>query len=541
MNPSSGKPAAPNERKQRFTTLGGIPLKAVYTEGDLVGPDPEASIGFPGEFPYTRGIYPTMYRGRLWTIRQYAGFGTAAQSNERFRYLLSRGQTGLSVAFDLPTQIGHDSDHPRAAGEVGKVGVAIDSLEDMETLFDGIPLESVSTSMTINSTAAILLALYVAVAKKQGANLQKLSGTVQNDILKEYIARGTYIYPPRPAMRIVTDLFSWCRTELPAWNTISISGYHIREAGSTAAQEVAFSLADAIAYVEAAIAAGQGIDEFAPRLSFFFNAHNDLLEEIAKYRAARRLWAHLMRDRFGASDPSSMMLRFHVQTAGSSLTAQQPENNIVRVAIQALGAVLGGCQSLHTNALDEALALPTEDAALLALRTQQIVAHETGVTNTVDPVGGSYAIEKLTDQIESRAKDYIQKIDALGGMLRAIETGYVQGEIQKAAYEYQRAIERGEQIVVGVNRFVAEKELSVPTLRIDPDLERAQIERVRALRARRDSAQAAAAVAIVEARARSGENLMPAIAAAVEAFATVGEISDALRRVFGEYTESVVL
>jgi methylmalonyl-CoA mutase N-terminal domain/subunit len=541
VNPSSTKPPTSNGRKQRFTTLGGIPLKTVYTQEDLAGRDPEASVGFPGEFPYTRGIYPTMYRGRLWTMRQYAGFGTAAQSNERFRYLLTKGQTGLSIAFDLPTQIGHDSDHPRAAGEVGKVGVAIDSLEDMETLFDGIPLENVSTSMTINSTAAILLALYVAVAKKQGANLQKLSGTVQNDILKEYIARGTYIYPPRPAMRIVTDLFSWCRTELPAWNTISISGYHIREAGSTAAQEIAFALADAIAYADAAIATGQAIDEFAPRLSFFFNAHNDLLEEIAKYRAARRLWAHLMRDRFGARDPTSMMLRFHVQTAGSSLTAQQPENNIVRVAIQALAAVLGGCQSLHTNALDEALALPTEDAALLALRTQQIVAHETGVTNTVDPVGGSYAIEKLTDEIESRAKEYIQKIDALGGMLRAIEIGYVQGEIQKAAYDYQRAIERGEQIVVGVNQFVAEKEMSVPTLRIDPELERAQVERVRALRARRDSAQAAAAVAAVEARARTGENLMPAIAAAVEALATVGEISDALRRVFGEYTESVVL
>jgi methylmalonyl-CoA mutase N-terminal domain/subunit len=490
MSPAPSKPAAPGERKQRFTTLGGIPLKAAYTQEDLAGCDSDASVGFPGEFPYTRGIYPTMYRGRLWTMRQYAGFGTAAQSNERFRYLLAKGQTGLSVAFDLPTQIGHDSDHPRAAGEVGKVGVAIDSLEDMEALFDGIPLDSVSTSMTINSTAAILLALYFAVAKRQGANLQKLSGTVQNDILKEYIARGTYIYPPRPAMRIVTDLFSWCRTELPAWNTISISGYHIREAGSTAAQEIAFALGDAIAYADAAIATGQAIDEFAPRLSFFFNAHNDLLEEIAKYRAARRLWAHLMRERFGARDPNSMMLRFHVQTAGSSLTAQQPENNIVRVAIQALGAVLGGCQSLHTNALDEALALPTEDAALLALRTQQIVAHETGVTNTVDPVGGSYAIEKLTYEIETRAKDYIQKIDALGGMLRAIEIGYVQGEIQKAAYEYQRAIERSEQIVVGVNQFVAEKEISVPTLRIDPEIERAQVEGVHALRARRNSAQA---------------------------------------------------
>ena len=545
MNPppdqTAEKAAAPSERKERFTTLGGIPLKAAYTQEDIAGQDAEASIGITGEFPYTRGIYPTMYRGRLWTMRQYAGFGTAAQSNQRYRYLLAKGQTGLSVAFDLPTQIGMDSDHPRAAGEVGKVGVAIDSIEDMETLLDGIPLERVSTSMTINSTAAILLVLYVAVAKKQGANLQKLSGTVQNDILKEYIARGTYIYPPRPAMRIVTDLFAWCRTELPAWNTISISGYHIREAGSTAVQEVAFTLADAIAYVDAAVATGQAVDEFAPRLSFFFNAHNDLLEEIAKYRAARRLWAHLMRERFGARNPASCMLRFHAQTAGSSLTAQQPENNVVRVAIQALAAVLGGCQSLHTNALDEALALPTENAALLALRTQQIIAHETGVANTVDPLGGSYAIEKLTDEIESRAKLYIAKIDALGGMLRAIETGYVQGEIQKAAYEYQRAIERKEQIVVGVNQFVAEKETPIPTLRIDPDNERAQIERVRALRSRRDSARAAAAVAEVERRARSGENLMPAIADAVEAFATVGEISDALRRVFGEYTESVVL
>jgi len=545
MNPPADKvtekTAAKAERKDRFTTLGGIPLKTVYTEEDLAGQNPEETIGTPGEFPYTRGIYPTMYRGRLWTMRQYAGFGTAAQSNERFRYLLAKGQTGLSVAFDLPTQIGLDSDHARAAGEVGRTGVAIDSLEDMETLFDQIPLDRVSTSMTINATAAILLALYAAVAKKQGADLRTLSGTVQNDILKEFIARGTYIYPPRPSMRIVTDLFAWCRTELPAWNTISISGYHIREAGSTAAQEVAFALADAIAYVDAAIAAGLGVDEFAPRISFFFNAHNDLLEEISKYRAARRLWAHLMRERFGAVEPASMMLRFHVQTAGSSLTAQQPENNIVRVAIQALGAVLGGCQSLHTNAMDEALALPTESAALLALRTQQIIAHETGVTNTVDPVGGSYAIETLTGEIESRAKEYIARIDALGGVLRAIETGYVQGEIQRAAYEYQRAVERREQIVVGVNQFVAEKETPIPTMRVDPELERAQIERVRALRHRRDSARAAAAVAEVERRARAGENLMPAIAASVDAYATVGEISDALRRVFGEYTESVVL
>jgi methylmalonyl-CoA mutase N-terminal domain/subunit len=528
-------------REKRFLTLGGIPLNAVYTEQDIAGDDLEGSVGYPGEFPFTRGIYPTMYRGRFWTMRQYAGFGSAAQSNERYRYLLAKGQTGLSVAFDLPTQIGLDSDHPRAAGEVGKVGVAIDSLEDMETLLNGIPLERVSTSMTINSTAAILLALYVAVAKKQGANLEKLSGTIQNDILKEYIARGTYIYPPRPAMRIVTDLFAWCRTELPAWNTISISGYHIREAGSTAVQEVAFTLADAIAYVDAAIGAGLAVDEFAPRLSFFFNAHNDLLEEIAKFRAARRLWARLMRERFGAREPASLMLRFHAQTAGSSLTAQQPENNIVRVAVQALAAVLGGCQSLHTNGLDEALALPTEDAALLALRTQQVIANETGVTNTVDPVGGSYLIEKLTDEIETQAKQYIAKIDALGGMLRAIETGYVQGEIQKAAYEYQKAVESGEQIVVGVNQFVAEKEVPIPILRIDPELERTQVERLRSLRVRRNSAAAASRVAEVEARARSGENMVPAICAAVEALATVGEISDAMRRVFGEYTESVVL
>ena len=421
------------------------------------------------------------------------------------------------------------------------MGVAICSLEDMERLFDGIPLGQVSTSMTINSTAAILLALYAAVARRQGADLRTLSGTVQNDILKEYIARGTYIYPPRPAMRIVTDMFAWCRTELPAWTTISISGYHIREAGSTAAQEVAFTLADAIAYVEAATAAGLAVDEFAPRLSFFFNAHNDLLEEIAKYRAARRLWAHIMRERFGAKDPRSMMLRFHAQTAGSSLTAQQPENNIVRVAIQTLAAVLGGCQSLHANALDEALALPTEQAALLALRTQQVLAHETGVANTVDPVGGSYAIERLTDEIEQLARQSIEKIDALGGMLRAIETGYVQREIQKAAYQYQTEVERGERVVVGVNRFRTEKATPIATLQVDPAIEREQSARLAALRARRDAARAAATVNEVESRARSGENLMPAIAAAVEAYATVGEISDALRRVFGEHQESVAL
>jgi methylmalonyl-CoA mutase N-terminal domain/subunit len=523
------------------TTLSGLPVKTVYTPEDLTDFDPQSSLGSPGEFPYTRGIHPTMYRGKLWTMRQYAGFGTARQSNARYRYLLAQGQTGLSVAFDLPTQMGFDSDHPRARGEVGKVGVAICSLEDMQALFEGIPLAGVSTSMTINSTAAILLALYVAVARQQGASLEKLSGTVQNDILKEYIARGTYIYPPRPAMRIVTDVFAWCKEELPSWATISISGYHIREAGSTAAQEVGFALGDAIAYVDAAISAGLRVDDFAPRLSFFFNAHSDLLEEIAKYRAARRLWAQLMRDRFGARDPRSMMLRFHAQTAGSSLTAQQPENNIVRVAMQALAAVLGGCQSLHANALDEALALPTEDAARLALRTQQILAHESGVANTVDPVGGSYAIEHLTNELEAGARACIERIDALGGMLRAIETGYVQREIQKAAYEFQQSVERHDRIIVGVNRYRTERQEPIPILRIDPAVEQEQIGHLRALRARRDAARAAKAVADVESRARSGENLMPVILSAVEAYATVGEISDAMRRVFGEHQETLAL
>ena len=539
MSDTKTKPVA--ERKEHFTTLSGLPIDHLYTPDDLAGTDPETSIGYPGEFPYTRGIYPTMYRGRLWTMRQYAGFGTAIESNQRYRYLLSKGQAGLSVAFDLPTQIGMDSDHPLALGEVGKVGVAIDSLEDMETLFDGIPLEKVSTSMTINATAAILLCLYVAVAKKQGANLEKISGTVQNDVLKEYIARGTYIYPVRPAMRIVTDIFAWCRDNLPKWNTISISGYHIREAGSTAIQEVAFTLADGIAYVQAALDAGLAVDEFAPQLSFFFNAHSDLLEEIAKYRAARRLWAKIMRDRFGAKDSRSLLLRFHAQTAGSSLTAQQPENNIVRVAIQALAAALGGCQSLHTNSLDEALALPTEDAALIALRTQQIVSHETGVTNTIDPAAGSYAIERLTNDIEQGAVDYISKIDAMGGMLRAIESGFVQGEIQKAAYDFQRAVESKQQIIVGVNDFLAQEERTIPTLRIEPEIERSQIARLNALRAKRDSAKARAALDELQRRASTTENLLPAILNAVEAHATVGEISDTLRRVFGEYQESVVI
>jgi methylmalonyl-CoA mutase N-terminal domain/subunit len=539
MSDTRTKP--PAERKEHFTTLSGLPIDRLYTQENLSGTDPGGSIGYPGEFPYTRGIYPTMYRGRLWTMRQYAGFGTAVESNQRYRYLLSKGQAGLSVAFDLPTQIGMDSDHPLALGEVGKVGVAIDSLEDMETLFDNIPLEKVSTSMTINATAAILLCLYVAVAKKQGANLAKISGTVQNDVLKEYIARGTYIYPVRPAMRIVTDIFAWCRDHLPKWNTISISGYHIREAGSTAIQEIAFTLADGIAYVQAALDAGLAVDEFAPQLSFFFNAHSDLLEEIAKYRAARRLWAKIMRDRFGAKDSRSLLLRFHAQTAGSSLTAQQPENNIVRVAIQALAAALGGCQSLHTNSMDEALALPTEDAALIALRTQQILAHETGVTNTIDPVAGSYAIEHLTNEIEQGAIEYISKIDAMGGMLRAIESGFVQGEIQKAAYDFQRAVESKEQIIVGVNDFIAEEERTIPTLRIEPEIERSQIARLNALRAKRDSARTKSALAELQRRAATTENLLPAILTAVEAHASVGEISDSLRRVFGEYQESVVI
>jgi methylmalonyl-CoA mutase N-terminal domain/subunit len=543
MSPDSKNRPAVAQQKSASPT--GLPMEPVIGPGDLAGWDAERDLGFPGQFPFTRGVYPTMYRGRLWTMRQYAGFGSALESNRRYRFLLDQGQTGLSIAFDLPTQIGMDSDRPLALGEVGKVGVAIDSLEDMQTLLDGIPLERISTSMTINSTAAILLALYVAVAKQQGASLARLAGTVQNDILKEYIARGTYIYPLRPAMRIVTDIFSWCRRELPNWNAISISGYHIREAGSTDVQEVAFTLANAIAYVEAAIASGLQVDEFAPQISFFFNSHNEFLMQIAKFRAARRLWARTMRDRFGAKDPRSLMLRFHAQTAGSSLTAQQPENNLVRVALQSLAAVLGGCQSLHSNGLDEALALPTERSALLALRTQQIIAQETGVANTVDPVAGSYAIEKLTNEIESAAQDYILKIDALGGMLRAIEAGYPQMEIQKAAYEYQQAVERGEQIVVGVNRFQAPSQdkrgQSVPTLRIDPEIERSQVARLNALRARRDAAKSRATLDEVERRARSGENLMPAILAAVEAYATVGEISDALRRAFGEYRESVVI
>jgi methylmalonyl-CoA mutase N-terminal domain/subunit len=533
--------AAPRERREHFETSSGIQLPTDFNPSNTEPFDYDRDLGDPGDFPYTRGVRRNMYRGRLWTMRQYAGYATAEESNARYKFLLSQGTTGLSVAFDLPTQIGLDSDDPLAAGEVGKVGVAIDSLEDMERLFDGIPLGSVSTSMTINATAAVLLCLYVAVAKRQGVTPDKLQGTIQNDILKEYIARGTYIYPPAPSLRLVTDIFAYCAAEVPNWNTISISGYHIREAGSTAVQEVAFTLADAIAYVEAALGAGLKVDEFAPRLSFFFNAHNNLLEEVAKFRAARRLWARLMRERFHARDARSQMLRFHTQTAGSTLTAQQPEVNVVRTTVQALAAVLGGTQSLHTNAMDEALSLPTEAAARLALRTQQVVAHESGVADTVDPLAGSYAVEHLTNEIERLAHDYIQKIDAMGGMLHAIEVGYVQREIQEAAYLYQRAVESEDAVVVGVNRFRAEDETPVPTLRIDPSVERAQVERLRALRSRRDAEQTEVALTLLEDAARSADNLLPRILHCVEALATVGEISHRLRRVWGEYREAVTV
>ncbi len=522
-------------------TSSHIPVRQLYTPADLKKWDQEREAGYPGEYPFTRGVQGTMYRGRLWTMRQYAGMGDAEESNKRYKYLLANGTTGLSVAFDLPTQIGLDSDNPLAMGEVGKVGVAIDSVEDMERLFSGIDLTKISTSMTINSTASILLALYVAVAKRQGADIRKLSGTVQNDVLKEYIARGTYIYPPQQAMRIITDIFAWTNENVPDWNTISISGYHMREAGSTAVQEVAFTLGDGMAYVQAAIDAGLDVDKFAPRLSFFFNAHSNFLEEVAKFRAARRMWARIMREHFGASNPRSWMLRFHTQTAGSTLTAQQPENNIVRTALQALSAVLGGTQSLHTNSFDEALALPTEQSARIALRTQQIIGYESGVPQTVDPLAGSYYIESLTNEIEKRAAEYLGKIEVLGGMLKAIERGFVQQEIQNAAYEYQQAVDRGEAIVVGVNRFELEAERPIPIQRIDEALEPRQVERLRALRARRDAGTCQAALQGVEEAARCGANLMPRILAAVETYATVGEISDAMRQVFGEYKESVVV
>jgi methylmalonyl-CoA mutase N-terminal domain/subunit len=522
-------------------TESHITVKALYGPADLKGSDYESEVGYPGEYPFTRGVQATMYRGRLWTMRQYAGMGDAEESNKRYKYLLANGTTGLSVAFDLPTQIGMDSDHALAAGEVGKVGVAIDSIEDMERLFAGIELTKISTSMTINATASILLALYVAVARRQGADIRKLSGTVQNDVLKEYIARGTYIYPPQQAMHVITDMFAWAKDNVPDWNTISISGYHMREAGSTAVQEVAFTLGNGMAYVEAAIKAGMDVDKFAPRLSFFFNAHSNFLEEVAKYRAARRMWARIMREHFKAKNPKSWMLRFHTQTAGSTLTAQQPENNIVRTAIQGLAAVLGGTQSLHTNSYDEALALPTEAAARIALRTQQVIAYESGAPQTVDPLAGSYYIEALTNEIEKRAAEYLGKIEVMGGMLKAIERGFVQQEIQNAAYEYQQAVDRGDAVVVGVNRFGIDEEKPIPTQKIDPALEPKQIERVRALRSRRDSAAWKTALASVETAARSAENVMPRILAAVEAYATVGEISDAMRRVFGEYREAVVI
>jgi methylmalonyl-CoA mutase N-terminal domain/subunit len=535
---ANGRETRPGEEQQ---TSSHIPVRPLYTPVDLEGWNYDAQVGYPGDFPFTRGVQATMYRGRLWTMRQYAGMGDAEESNKRYKYLLANGTTGLSVAFDLPTQIGMDSDHPMALGEVGKVGVAIDSIEDMQRLFDGIDLTKISTSMTINATASILLALYVAVARRQGADIRKLSGTVQNDVLKEYIARGTYIYPPAQAMRIITDLFAWTNENVPEWNTISISGYHMREAGSTAVQEVAFTLGNGIAYVQAAIDAGLDVDKFAPRLSFFFNAHSNFLEEVSKFRAARRLWAHIMRDYFKARNPRSWMLRFHTQTAGSTLTAQQPENNIVRTALQALSAVLGGTQSLHTNSFDEALALPTEQAARTALRTQQIIAFESGAPQTIDPLAGSYYIESLTNEIEARARQYLKKIDTLDGMLKAIERGYIQQEIQNAAYEYQQQVDRGEATVVGVNRFTIEEEKEVPIQRIDPALEPRQVERLKGLRARRDQSAWVAALKQVEDAARCGDNLMSRIVAAVEAYATVGEISDSMRKVFGEYREAVVI
>ncbi|MCZ2389948.1 MAG: methylmalonyl-CoA mutase family protein [Acidobacteria bacterium] len=526
-------------RRERFCTSSDIELPNDFNPDNTAPISYETDLNEPGSFPYTRGVRRSMYRGRFWTMRQYAGFATAEESNERYKYLLSQGTTGLSVAFDLPTQIGLDSDDPLAAGEVGKVGVAIDSLEDMLTLFDGIPLDRVSTSMTINATAATLLCLYLAVAKKQNVPFDKVNGTVQNDILKEYIARGTYIFPPKPSLRLITDTFAFCTREVPNWNSISISGYHIREAGSTAAQEIAFTLADAICYVEAAISAGLEVDRFAPRLSFFFNSHNNLIEEIAKFRAARRLWAKIMKERFAAKDERSMMLRFHTQTAGSTLTAQQPEVNIVRTTIQALAAVLGGTQSLHTNSMDEALGLPTENAARIALRTQQVIAHESGVADTVDPFAGSYALEELTTKLEQAAVEYIKKIDDLGGMLRAIEIGFVQNEIQQAAYDYQLAVEREEAIVVGVNRFRTEEHEPIPILKIDEKIEIDQRARLSALRERRDAKTASEALENIASAARTDENLLPKILFAVENYVTVGEISRTLRGVWGEYQENV--
>ncbi|RMF95363.1 MAG: methylmalonyl-CoA mutase [Candidatus Schekmanbacteria bacterium] len=522
-------------------TTSGIPVKLLYTPLDTKDIDVEKEIGVPGEYPFTRGVQKTMYRGRLWTMRQYAGFGDAEESNKRYHYLLNNGQTGLSIAFDLPTQMGYDSDDPMSAGEVGKVGVAIDSLEDMEILFKGIPLDKVSTSMTINATASLLLAMYIVVGEKQGVAPEKLSGTIQNDILKEYVARGTFIYPPEPSMRIITDIFAYCKDNLPKFNTISVSGYHIREAGSSAVQEVAFTLADGIAYVEAAIKAGLEVDAFARRISFFFNVHNNFIEEIAKFRAARRLWAKIMKERFKAKEDRSCMLRFHTQTAGCTLTAQQPQTNIIRVTIQALAAVLGGTQSLHTNSMDEALALPTEDAVRIALRTQQIIAYESGVADTVDPVGGSYAIESLTNEIERRAQEYIDKIDSMGGMMKAIEAGYIQKEIQDSAYAYQKMVESKEQIVVGVNEFTIEEEPIEDILKVDPAIEKKQKEKLAALRNRRDNKKCAESLAKVEETAKGSGNLMPAIIDAVRDYNTLGEIAGTLKKVFGEHKETVIL
>lgn len=528
------------ERRKEFVTGSGTPVDRVYFPSDPCG-DYLESQGFPGEFPYTRGVQPTMYRGRLWTMRQYAGFGNAVESNRRYRYLLDAGQTGLSVAFDLPTQIGYDSDHPLCAGEVGKVGVAIDSLADMELLFDGIPLDGVSTSMTINAPASVLLAMYIAVGEKQGVPSSRLKGTIQNDILKEYMARGTYIFPPEQSMRLITDIFAFCREHVPAWNTISISGYHIREAGCTAAQEVGFTIADGIAYVEAATRAGLDVDDFAPRLSFFFNAHNDLLEEVAKFRAARRLWARIMAERFEARNPKSMMLRFHTQTGGSTLTAQQPDNNIVRVAVQTLAAVMGGTQSLHTNSRDEALALPTEHAVTIALRTQQIVAHESGVTNTVDPLAGSHFVEALTDSIEEEAMNYIAYVDSMGGMVKAVEEGYPQRQIQDAAYDYQKGIESGDRIVVGVNRFQQEEAPPEGLLRVDPAVEEAQRRKLEKDRERRDHDRVSRALSVLRQTAESEENLMPPILDCVKCYCTLGEICGVLREEFGEYQPKTVV
>lgn len=529
------------ERKEQFVTGSNAEVKRLYTPLDIEDLDYVEDLGFPGKYPFTRGVQPTMYRGKFWTMRQYAGFATAEESNKRYKYLLEQGQTGLSVAFDLPTQIGYDSDHPLAEGEVGKVGVAIDSLQDMEILFDGIPLDKVSTSMTINAPASILLAMYIAVAEKQGITPDKLKGTIQNDILKEYIARGTYIFPTAPSMRLITNIFEYCAKYVPKWNTISISGYHIREAGSTATQEVAFTLANGIAYVEAAINAGLEVDEFAPRLSFFFNAHNDLLEEVAKFRAARRLWAKIMKERFGAKNPKSMMMRFHTQTAGSTLTAQQPDNNIIRVTIQTLAAVLGGTQSLHTNSRDEALALPTEESVRIALRTQQIVAHESGVAETIDPLAGSYYVEALTDRIEREAMEYIKKIDELGGAPRAIDKGFIQKEIQDSAYRYQMEVESGKRIVVGVNKYQIDEEPPKDILKVDPSVGELQKKKLQKLKAERDNEKVGRYLGELRKAAQGDDNLMPYILEAVKSYATLGEICGVLREVFGEYQQSIIL